>query len=70
MIEYKLLFKQDTFQAAKRTFTELNITILTEKENWFSILTQPFFIIYFYKGLFMCVHDFLAFHKWHAFLRL
>lgn len=30
VIEYKLLFKQDTFQAAKRTFTELNIRILTE----------------------------------------
>lgn len=33
VFEYKLLFKQDTFQCAKRTFTELNTRLLTEKEN-------------------------------------
>lgn len=33
VFEYKLLFKQDTFQAAKRTFTELNTRFLSEKEN-------------------------------------
>lgn len=33
VFEYKLLFKQDTFQAAKKTFTELNTRFLTEKEN-------------------------------------
>lgn len=33
VIEYKLLFKQDTLQAAKRIFTDLNIRILIEKEN-------------------------------------
>lgn len=33
VFEYKLLFKQDTFQCAKRTFTELNTRFLTEKEN-------------------------------------
>lgn len=42
VIEYKLLFKQDTFQAAKMTFTELNMRILTEKENLFNNLAQPF----------------------------
>lgn len=54
MIEYKLLFKQDTLQAAKMTFTELNMRILTEKENLFNNLAQPFLLFIFTRD-YSCV---------------